>query len=254
MNTPTPTNHYSALINPKVIKALLHIASTDETRSAIGGVHFEFFGNDNYVAVATDGRKIAVVKVGATSPWNAGLADCTHTLDLPRTACEAVVRDATRTKHTVVDLSWGEFSQNIRHAGVPLESFLIDKDQKHPFRYPNWRQVMPRSTWQQTASKNRSFDGMHVSAVHEFFDILTKDSLPKHYRKHDRGGAHASCYAIPVAMQGSGENWGWLFRTRCACNPPCSVTEITPLAYLMPLQLTDREAEVPAEFLKGLGL
>lgn len=249
--TPNP---YSALINPKVIKALLHIASADETRSVIGGVHFEFFGNDNYVAVATDGRKIAVVKVGATSPWNAGLADCTHTLDLPRTACEAVVRDATRTKHTVVDLSWGEFSQNIHHAGVPLESFLIDKDQKHPFRYPNWRQVMPRSTWQQTASKDRSFDGEHVSEIHKFFDALTKDLLPKHRGQYSREHTRASCYAIPVAPQGSDQCYGWLFRTDRSCNGPSSVTEITPLAYLMPFSLADEATTVPAEFLKGLGL
>lgn len=248
------TNTYSALIDPKVIKALLHIASTDEDRFAIGGVHFEFFGDSNYVAVATDGKKIAVVKVGSALPWGATPENRTHILDLPRTACEAVVRDATRTKHTVVDLSWGEFSQNIHHAGVPLESFLIDKDQKHPFCYPNWRQVMPRSNWQQTASPNQSFAGEQVSEIHEFFDVLTKDSLPKHSRKYGRDRTCASCYAIPVAPHGNGQCYGWLFRTNCHCNPPYSVTEITPLAYLMPLHLEDEVATVPAGFLESLGL
>lgn len=250
----TTNTYYSALISPRVIKALLHIASTDEDRFAIGGVHFEFFGESNYVAVATDGKKIAVVKVGSALPWGAASKDRTHILDLPRAACEAVVRGAAKAKHTVVDLSWGEFSQNIHHAGVPLESFLIDKDQKHPFQYPNWRQVMPRSNWQQMASPNQSFAGEQVSEIHKFFDVLTKDSLPKTCRKYGRGGTRASCYAIPVAPHGNGQCYGWLFRTNCHCNPPFSVTEITPLAYLMPLHLESEMATVPAGFLESLGL
>lgn len=130
---PKPEGKYSYHLDQGVFKEMLkkssYAASTDETRHVLNGVLLSFKG-DKLTAVATDGRRLALVEYEVEFPKEAEMD-----LILPTKA-------VTELLHTLADDGELKIHAKENHVvfefgGILIASKLIDGT------YPNYKQVIP---------------------------------------------------------------------------------------------------------------
>lgn len=112
------------------VEAMRTLAGTDETRYAICGVFFEIT-KDSVVLVATDGRKMGIMKSLASNIQLESekleiTAPCVMISRLPKTKDGEVIVSVNETK-VHFENKYGEVCEKLIEAN-----------------YPNWRQVVPK--------------------------------------------------------------------------------------------------------------
>ena len=162
------------LVNPLALKALSYLSAGPD-RWIISGVLCEFFPN-GVRYVATDGRALAVV-TDATGPISADdKPEVALTLD--GNVVARIVKQWRASKHPSFGVTIGEETGPDEARLVPLwfdgaDTSALPSYVQPVYRYPNWRQVVPRRSWVSCVSSLCSIDSAYAAQVGAFFRTIT---------------------------------------------------------------------------------
>jgi DNA polymerase-3 subunit beta len=123
--------HGSALLS--ALRRVAYATSTDETRHILNGVRLDE-QDGKLIAIATDGRRLAVAQVCESATGMPGVI-------LPNKAVSALLKMIDGTD--VVSVRFGESAVEFDAGRVMLSTKLIEGS------FPNWRQVMPNGNGSQ---------------------------------------------------------------------------------------------------------
>lgn len=132
---------YELLIPAKEIKAMMRFASVDESRLIINGIHFEY-SKDNLLLIATDGRRLAVLK---------SEGECSSDVPaftVPPALFEFVLWRIEREEwigrmHVKIEVDDKTQSIAVSTDNYTLNGITLEKVLEPTGLYPKWRMVLP---------------------------------------------------------------------------------------------------------------